>query len=60
MVAPFSHDRWFAAADCRAEQALIAGSSLRVVQSVWGHYAWGITAAETAQIEAVIGELLAS
>lgn len=59
VVAAFSHDNWFPAADCRAEQALIAGSSFRVVESVWGHYAWGITAAETAQIEQIIRELLA-
>jgi homoserine O-acetyltransferase len=60
LVAAFSHDNWFPVADCRAEQALIAGSSFRVIESVWGHYAWGITAAETAQIEHIIGELLAT
>jgi homoserine O-acetyltransferase len=59
VVAPFSHDNWFPTEDCRAEQKLIAGSSLRVIDSVWGHYAWGITAAETAQIDRVIGEALA-
>ena len=56
----FSHDNWFPQADCRAEQQLIAGSSFALVQSTWGHYAWGITAAETAQIEPIIGELLAT
>ncbi len=60
VVAAFSHDGWFPAADCRAEQELVIGSSFRVVQSLWGHYAWGITAAETAQIEQIIGELLAT
>ncbi len=54
VVAAFSHDNWFPAADCRAEQQLIADSSFRVIESAWGHYAWGITAAETAQIEAII------
>jgi len=58
VIAPFSHDNWFAADDCHAEQERIAGSSFRLVDSVWGHYAWGITAAETAQIEAIIAELL--
>ncbi len=58
VVAAFSHDSWFPVADCRAEQELIAGSCFRVIDSVWGHYAWGITAAETAQIEAIIAELL--
>jgi homoserine O-acetyltransferase len=60
VVAPFSHDGWFPVADCRAEQELISNSTLRVVESVWGHYAWGITAAETAQIDAIIDELLAT
>lgn len=59
-VAAFSHDSCFPAADCRAEQELVAGSSFHVVESVWGHYAWGITAAETAQIEQIIRELLAT
>ncbi len=58
VVAAFSHDNWFPAADCRAEHELIAGSSFRVVESVWGHYAWGMTAAETAQIEQIIRDLL--
>ena len=44
VVAAFSHDNWFPAADCRAEQQLIANSSFRVIESVWGHYAWGATA----------------
>jgi homoserine O-acetyltransferase len=60
VVAAFSHDNWFPAADCRAEQELIAGSSFRQVESVWGHYAWGITAAETGQIEQILRELLAT
>jgi homoserine O-acetyltransferase/O-succinyltransferase len=60
VVTAFSHDGWFPAADCRAEQELVAGSSFRVVQSLWGHYAWGITPAETAQIERIVGELLAT
>jgi homoserine O-acetyltransferase len=60
VVAAFSHDNWFPAADCRAEQALVAGSSFRLVESVWGHYAWGITAAETEQIEQILRELLAT
>jgi homoserine O-acetyltransferase/O-succinyltransferase len=60
VVAPFSHDGWFSQTDCRVEQELISDSALRPVQSVWGHYAWGITAAETAQIERIVGELLAT
>jgi len=59
-VAAFSHDSWFPAADCRAEQELIGGSSFALIDSVWGHYAWGMTAAETAQIERIVGDLLAT
>jgi homoserine O-acetyltransferase len=59
-VAAFSHDGWFPAEDCRAEQAMIADSSFQLIDSVWGHYAWGMTAAETAQIEQVISQLLAT
>jgi len=43
---------------CHARAGGITGSSFRLVDSVWGHYAWGITATETAQIEAIIAELL--
>jgi homoserine O-acetyltransferase len=60
VVAPFSHDQWFPPPDCRAEQELIPNSSFHVVQSVWGHYAWGMTDAETAQIEQIVGDLLAT
>jgi homoserine O-acetyltransferase len=59
-VAAFSHDGWFPAADCLAEQQLITGSSFGLIESVWGHYAWGITDRETEQIERLIGELLAT
>jgi homoserine O-acetyltransferase len=58
IVAAFSHDLWFPAADCVLEQELIPHSSFRLVESVWGHYAWGMTQAETAQIERIIGEAL--
>jgi homoserine O-acetyltransferase/O-succinyltransferase len=58
-VVPFSHDGWFPVADCEAEQRFISDSELRVVESVWGHYAWGITTAETEQIDGLLLELLA-
>jgi homoserine O-acetyltransferase len=60
VVAAFSHDGVFPPADCRAEQELIDGSSFRLIESLWGHYSWGMTGAETAQIEQVIGDLLAT
>ena len=59
-IAAFSHDNWFPVADCRAEQQLVANSSFHVVESAWGHYAWGITDAETAQIERILAEVLAT
>lgn len=59
-VAAFSHDGWFPSEDCRAEQALIPHSHFHLLGSVWGHYAWGITPAETAQIERVVADLLAT
>jgi homoserine O-acetyltransferase/O-succinyltransferase len=60
LVAPFSHDAWFPVADCEAEERLVPDGELRVVESVWGHYAWGMTVAETAQIDALLSELLAT
>ena len=60
VVTAFSHDSWFPIEDCRAEQQLIPGSELRVVDSVWGHYAWGITQAEIDQIDDIVGGLLAT
>jgi homoserine O-acetyltransferase/O-succinyltransferase len=59
-VRAFSHDGWFPAGDCRAEEELISDSSFGVIDSVWGHYAWGITAAEIEEIEQVIRALLAT
>jgi homoserine O-acetyltransferase len=58
VVAAFSHDSWFPAADCRAEEELVSGSSFRLIESLWGHYAWGITAKETTQIDSIVTELL--
>jgi homoserine O-acetyltransferase/O-succinyltransferase len=58
-VIPFSHDAVFPAGDCKAEQELVPGGELRIVESVWGHYAWGITEAETRQVDRFLNELLA-
>jgi homoserine O-acetyltransferase len=59
-VTAFSHDYVFPAADCRAQQQLIPGSTFAVIDSLWGHYAWGITPAESAAIDRVLAELLAT
>lgn len=60
LVVGFSHDAWFPAADCEAEQRSIPDSKFRLVESLWGHYAWGPTPAEVAQIEALLREFLAT
>ncbi len=60
VVTAFSHDAWFPVADCEDEQRLVRKSELRVVESTWGHYAWGATEAETAEIDDVLRELLAT
>jgi homoserine O-acetyltransferase/O-succinyltransferase len=60
LVVPFSHDALFPVADCEAEQRLIRDSVLRVVESVWGHYAWGMTEEETSQVDGLLRELLAT
>ena len=57
-VIPFSHDAVFPVGDCEAEQRLVADSELRVVESVWGHYAWGTIAADSRQIDGFLDELL--
>jgi homoserine O-acetyltransferase len=38
-VMPFSGDMFFPPADCADDQELIAGSELRVIDSLWGHFA---------------------
>jgi homoserine O-acetyltransferase/O-succinyltransferase len=60
VVAAFSHDAWFPVADCAAEQRLVPNSEFGVVESLWGHYAWGMTPAETSQIENLLRDLLAT
>jgi homoserine O-acetyltransferase/O-succinyltransferase len=58
LVVPFSHDAFFPVGDCAAEQLLVPDSELRIVESVWGHYAWGSGEAETRQVDDVLRELL--
>jgi homoserine O-acetyltransferase len=60
IVSPFSSDGLFPVADCDSERRLVPGAELRVIESPWGHYAWGMTDAETAQIDGVLAELLAT
>jgi homoserine O-acetyltransferase len=58
LVVPFSHDAFFPVGDCEAEQRLVPDGDLRVIESRWGHYAWGIGQAETRQADGVLQELL--
>jgi homoserine O-acetyltransferase/O-succinyltransferase len=57
-VIPFSHDLLFPVADCAAEQRLIAGSELRVIESPWGHYAWEMTGSAREGLDQHLRELL--
>jgi homoserine O-acetyltransferase len=54
VVAPFSRDALFPVRDCEAEQKLITGAELRVIESPWGHFAWGVTEAEIREIDGVV------
>ena len=58
VVAPFSHDALFPAGDCEAERRLISDAVLRVIESPWGHFAWGMTDAEVRQIDGVLSYII--
>ena len=38
-VMPFGNDMFFPVADCAHEQSMISNSELRVVESLWAHFA---------------------
>ena len=46
-------------ATARPSKRLVPGSELRTVESPWGHYGWGMTEAETRQVDGFLNELLA-
>ena len=59
-VMPIDEDMFFPVRDCAAEQALIPGSELRVVESVSGHLGlFGLEPTYIQQVDAHLGELLA-
>ena len=59
-VIAIDEDVFFPLADIAAEQALIAGSSLKRVSSIWGHLAlFGVDAGYNNAIDAILTELLA-
>jgi len=58
-VMPIDEDMFFPPRDCEREQALIAGSEIRVLESVWGHLAlFGTEPEFLAQVDAHLKELL--
>ena len=60
-VMPISSDRFFPVEDCAAEQALIPGSELRVVQDVHGHASlFGLGGTYAEQVDAALSDLLAT
>lgn len=59
-VMPISTDKFFPPEDCAAEQALIPGSSLRVIEDLHGHAAlFGLSPDYGPQVDAALSELLA-
>jgi homoserine O-acetyltransferase len=59
-VMPVSTDMFFTVADCAAEQVLIPGSALRVMDTAWGHFGvMGMDPAYLGQVDAALTALLA-
>lgn len=60
-VMPISTDWFFPVADCAAEQKLVPGSELRVLETLWGHGAlFGTDPGYVEQVDRNLNELLAS
>ncbi len=60
-VMPMNEDMFFPVRDCAAEQALVAGSQLRVIDDVLGHLGlFGVSPTYMPQIDEFLGELLAA
>ena len=58
---PISTDQFFPPKDCAAEQAMIPGSELRVIEDVHGHAAlFGLGADYAKQVDAALSDLLAT
>jgi homoserine O-acetyltransferase len=59
-VLPIDEDMFFPVRDCRAEQELIPGSELRVLEDVQGHLSlFGVAPTWMEQVDRHLGELLA-
>ncbi|HTK64341.1 MAG TPA: alpha/beta fold hydrolase [Pseudonocardia sp.] len=60
-VMPIDEDMFFPVRDCRAEQAMVKGSELRVVNDILGHLGlFGIAPTYMQQVDQHLGELLAT
>jgi homoserine O-acetyltransferase/O-succinyltransferase len=59
VVMPCSHDRVFPVEDCATQAALIAGATIHVIESPWGHWAWEMTEPWRTQFDGALRELLA-
>ncbi len=58
-VIPFGNDMFFPVQDCAEEQAMIANSELRVVDSLWAHFAmFCLSGADRQAIDDNLKELL--
>jgi homoserine O-acetyltransferase/O-succinyltransferase len=59
-VMPIDEDMFFPVRDCRAEQEMVKGSEVRVVNDVLGHLGlFGVSPIYMPQIDQHLGELLA-
>ncbi len=60
-VIAFSEDMFIPLRDCRVEQALIPGSKLEALDSLWGHFTMmGLFSEDFKRIDNILKELLAS
>ena len=60
-IIAFEEDMFVPVRDCRADQSMIKGSELKVIPSLWGHFAMlGIVPEEKKQIDDTLRKLLAS
>ena len=58
-VMPSSHDTFFPVEHCAAEQKMIPNSELRVINSLWAHFAmFCLTPNEKEQIDKNLRDLL--
>jgi homoserine O-acetyltransferase len=57
-VIAFSSDRLFPVEHCAAEGTLVAGATIHVIESPWGHWAWEMTDHWRTQFDRTLRELL--